>query len=213
MINRILYFFDPLCGWCYGFSNHLSSFYEKYKDSYDFEVITGGMIQRADARPIASMSQYIIDSYKRIENMSGAKFGQGYLDRVSEGSAVYESDTPSLMYHFFTSTANADKVKCAAEIQRLIFSEGIDPSDHMAYSALADSYGVEASSLGEVLSDTGVIEAYESSLYTRQQFGVEGFPFTIVEIEGEYYLLARGFVPSAELDRILQKAHEYHDRK
>jgi protein-disulfide isomerase-like protein with CxxC motif len=51
---------------------------------------------------------------------------------------------------------------------------------------------------------------YESDLYTTQQFGVAGFPLAIVQLDGEYYQLARGFRSHEELEVILEKAVDYH---
>ena len=213
MKHRVLYFFDPVCGWCYGFSKHLRAFYDEYRNDYEFEVITGGMVPKAHAQPIAHMAEFLSDAYKRVEAMSGAKFGMPYLDRVRDGQTIFESDTPSLMYHFFTGKHGADTVHCAGDVQDLIFGRGIDPSDVLAYAPLAEKYGVDPGYLTQVTADEEVHKMYEMSMYTKQQFGVEGFPFTIVEIEGEYYLLARGFTPIEELKSTFIKAEEYHNKK
>jgi putative protein-disulfide isomerase len=54
---EIIYVFDPLCGWCYGFSPVIKQAYDTYKDKADFKVITGGMIIGDQISPIGKMAE------------------------------------------------------------------------------------------------------------------------------------------------------------
>lgn len=79
MTPRIIYCYDAYCGWCYGFSPVIKTIYEKYKDQFEFETISGGMIPVESTQHIGVISNYILDAYKTVENMTGVKFGEDYL--------------------------------------------------------------------------------------------------------------------------------------
>ena len=65
---RIIYFFDTLCGWCYGFSPVIKQIADKYGDEFDFEVISGGMMMGERVQPASVMADYILNAYKTVEN-------------------------------------------------------------------------------------------------------------------------------------------------
>ena len=73
----IIYVYDALCGWCYGFSPVIKQVFEKYQAQFDFEVISGGMILGERQGPIGEVAAYIKGAYKTVEDTTGVKFGEG----------------------------------------------------------------------------------------------------------------------------------------
>jgi len=210
MANEIIYFFDPICGWCYGFSSHFSAFYDAHKDDYALKVITGGMVRNEQVVPIRDKADYLREAYIKVEEMSGAKFGQAFLERLEEGSTNYGSDVASLVFHALSIDNPVSRAELAKEIQQAIYIDGVDPMDINSYVTIAGKYDITPSELERRVASEDVQLMYESDLYTTQQFGVAGFPFAIVQLDGEYYQLARGFRSHEELEIILEKAIEYH---
>ncbi|HET8830003.1 MAG TPA: DsbA family protein, partial [Pelobium sp.] len=83
MINNkleIIYVYDALCGWCYGFSDVMTKLYHEYKNDFDFEVISGGMILGDREGPISGTAELIKTHLPRVEETTGVVFGQGFWD-------------------------------------------------------------------------------------------------------------------------------------
>ncbi|MGZ5189985.1 MAG: DsbA family protein, partial [Flavisolibacter sp.] len=78
----IYYCYDPYCGWCYGFSPVIKRFYKKNKDRFAFDVLSGGMIMPDEPVHFAPMAKYIQGAYKRVEELTGVKFGEDFLWHV-----------------------------------------------------------------------------------------------------------------------------------
>lgn len=57
--SEIIYVFDPLCGWCYGFSPVIKQAYDSYKDKADFKVLAGGMVIGDQIGPIGRISEFL----------------------------------------------------------------------------------------------------------------------------------------------------------
>ena len=55
----IIYCYDAWCGWCYGFSPVIKALHEKYKNQFDFEPLSGGMIPVESTQPIGNIAGYI----------------------------------------------------------------------------------------------------------------------------------------------------------
>ena len=75
----IYYCYDAWCGWCYGFSPVIKQLEVEFNDKLSFEVLSGGMIPADNPKPIRAMAGYISEGYRRVEEMTGVKFGADYL--------------------------------------------------------------------------------------------------------------------------------------
>lgn len=211
--NAVHYFFDPVCSWCFGFSAHMSEFYARHRNELRFEVYTGGMVQDASSEAGRQKAPYIREVLQRIQDLTGATFGRKYLQRLEQGTSIYSSEVPSKMFHALSAHMPGRKPEIASAIQELIYLDGIDPFDESAYVPLAEKFGLPVSSVKTAIGSGEIERRYEEDRYTTRQFGVQSFPFTLVELDGEYYLLAKGFAPIDILDKTLQAAVAYHARK
>ncbi|HEY0356495.1 MAG TPA: hypothetical protein VGC29_09840, partial [Flavisolibacter sp.] len=80
----ILYYcYDAYCGWCYGFSPVISRIAREYEGKLGFEVLSGGMIMPEQPVHFAPMAKYIQGAYKRVEELTGIKFGEDFLWHVN----------------------------------------------------------------------------------------------------------------------------------
>src|SRR6478672_4940528 len=75
----IIYCYDAYCGWCYGFSKVMKRVYEEFKEKYEFEVLSGGMIFEESPRHISAIATYIQGAYKTVEERTGIRFGEDFL--------------------------------------------------------------------------------------------------------------------------------------
>ena len=77
---KLIYYFDALCGWCYGFSPVVSKLQETYKNKIDFEVISGGLFLGNRVGTVNDVAPYIkAGAYKSVESRTGVKFGKSFF--------------------------------------------------------------------------------------------------------------------------------------
>ena len=80
---KLIYYFDALCGWCYGFSPVMSKVQEKYSGKLDIEVVSGGLFLGKRAGGVNEVAPHIkAGAYKSVERRTGVKFGQTFLEDV-----------------------------------------------------------------------------------------------------------------------------------
>jgi putative protein-disulfide isomerase len=198
------YFYDPLCSWCYGFSPVIKAFQEKYKSEMDFEIISGGMVKGESERPIGELAHFLKDAHKRIEDTSGVKFGPRFIDLMEEGTTVFSSIPGAVALSVFKSFDEEKAISYASDIQYAIYYDGIDPNNEEAYAQLASKYEI---SVDEFLSRMGQ-DAYRKDAYddfsVAQQFGIKGYPSTVLFAKDEYFLLNRGFTKLENLEKTLK---------
>ncbi len=82
MQPTVIYVYDALCGWCYGFSPLMQRLEAAYKDKVAFTVLSGGMVPPEHAQPVAAKAGYIAGAYKTVEEYTGVTFGAAYLKHI-----------------------------------------------------------------------------------------------------------------------------------
>lgn len=202
---KIIYVYDALCGWCYGFSPVMQQLYEEHNDDYAFEVIAGGMITGERIGPIGEVAPYIKEAYKEVEHRTGVKFGKAFLENVlEEGNTVFTSIPPSIALALFKRERPEEAVLFATRVQKAIYYEGMPPGDWSAYGPLVEEFGLDgAAFVASMQSEEGAVLA-EADFQRAQAFGVSGFPTVIVQQGDEYFLIARGYTDFNILNTRLQ---------
>jgi len=199
---KIVYVYDALCGWCYGFSPVMVQFYEKYKDKVDFEVISGGMITGDRIGPIGEVASYIRWAYKDVENATGIKFGSQFLNQTLEnGEAIFTSIPPAIALSVFKETKPEQSIPFASELQKAIYYDGIEPENLEAYGEIAEKFGLNAKSFVTKMKDpfykNKALEDFEKSA----KLNVSGFPTLFIKMDGTYRKIGSGYMPLSKLYR------------
>src|SRR5215217_7476290 len=83
MLPILIYCYDAYCGWCYGFSPVMKKISLVYKDIFQMEVLSGGMILPEKPVPILATASYIKKTYKQVEELTGVRFGADYLWHIN----------------------------------------------------------------------------------------------------------------------------------
>lgn len=199
---------DPLCGWCYGFSNVMQQLREKYKDTYDFQVIPGGMITGQRVAPVSEMADYILGAYKRVEDLAGVKFGEPYLDLLREGTEMNNSEPPCRAIHTFREMIPEKVLSFTHQLQLKMFLEGKSWNSDDTYRELATEFDIDPD---EFITN---MHSEESKYGTQQDFqwvqaaGISGFPCTVVQTGGKYYMLAQGYKPLEIVEEVLTNVNK-----
>ncbi|HJY22132.1 MAG TPA: hypothetical protein VJ279_04560, partial [Hanamia sp.] len=142
-MKTLIYCYDAYCGWCYGFSEVIKKINSEYKNKLEFEVLSGGMILPEEPVPISATAKYIDQEYKRVEELTNAKFGEDYLWHIkhSDQSDWFpNSEKPAIALCVFKDFYPDQQVSFAADLQYALHFEGRDLTDDEAYRLLLYKY-------------------------------------------------------------------------
>lgn len=199
---KIIYVYDALCGWCYGFSPVMQQFYEKYQAELDFEVVSGGMVTKDRIGPIGEVAGYISWAYKKVEDATGVRFGTSFLQGVlRDGKAIFTSIPPSIALSVFKTHFPEQSVAFAARLQRAIYYDGIEPANFSEYGKLAAEFGLDASHFVTEMQTEKSAALTQSEFALSEQLGVTGFPTVFTLYDNKVIPVARGYVPFEQLER------------
>jgi putative protein-disulfide isomerase len=203
----LYYVYDPLCGWCYGFSPVITKIQENWKDKIDIEVISGGMILEDRVGPVSEVAPYIKTAYKRVEETTGVTFGEAYLvDLLGEGKTIMNSWYLCVAMTVFKSSDKKNQLAFASALQKAVYFDGMAPEDTEAIARLAETFGLDAKAFKESMDSEEMKYATKQEFQFAQDLSATGFPTLVIKVGEEYFLMARGYVSYEVLSERLEKA-------
>lgn len=206
--DTIYYVFDPMCGWCYGFSHVIQEAAKAYENDFEFVVISGGMVVGEREGPIGDFADYILGVYKRLEETTGVKVGEPYLQKLRDKSLYSSSVVPSIAMKVFEEFKPNKMVEFAGAIQKAMFVDGLDLRSDEVYKKLVQPYGIDTTVfLNKLHSDEYRKKAFDGFKQSAQ-LGVQGFPAVLAQKNGKYYRISNGFVDKKQLFATLTKLKE-----
>lgn len=206
---HFIYVYDPLCGWCYGFSPVITSLWKEYSERATLEVVTGGMVRGDRVGPLSNIAHYIQDAYKRVEAYSGVTFGDPYLNELFGQGEVWQDSEPACLVHAALKVSRPELcLDFAAEVQKAIYYEGIPPTDPEKLIATALRIGADEKSLRLTLSDPHTHQAMIDDFNRAEGLGVQGFPTLLMELDNRRYVLTRGYASLEDLKSRISQIFE-----
>lgn len=193
----VIYCYDAYCGWCYGFSPVMKKIAEEYKDSFDIEVFSGGMMIGENKMPIEKIGPYIQGAYKRVEELTGIKFGEDFLWHVfnpDKSDWIMNSEKPAIALCIFKDIYPDRQLDFASDLQYGLNYEGRDLDDDEAYRHLLEKYKLDVDDFYNKLKSTEYKEKAYYEFALCKQLQVTGFPTVLLQLsDSKFYLISRGF--------------------
>jgi putative protein-disulfide isomerase len=197
MQPTIYYCYDAYCGWCYGFSPVIKTVAKEYENRLAFEALSGGMILPETPQHFGAMATYIQTAYKRVEELTGVKFGEDFLWHVfnpDQTDWYPHSEMPAIALCILKEYRPEKAVHIASDLQYALNFEGRDLTDKEAYRHLLANYNVPEDEFYTKLKS----EEYKEKAYYEfalvKQLQVTGYPTVLLQMsDSKFYLLTQGF--------------------
>jgi len=195
MKPTLIYVYDPLCGWCYGFHPVMEKIHKRFGDRLTIDIKVGGLAVGDRAQAINEGFSYIKDGLQQVEKSTGIEFGQNFKLLVDEGSYMYDSMPPCRAQKTMNDLAPGNALSFAGTLQNALFRDGKNLNKWSTYEELISDYDVNADDFKlRFESDELQTELIDEFTWCRNQ-GATGFPSLLIQIEDETSLMARGYRP------------------
>lgn len=202
----IIYVYDTLCGWCYGFSPVIKQVFEKYQDQFNFEVISGGMVLGEREGPIGEVAPYIKRAFKTVEDTAGVKFGEHFVNVVlEEGTQYFSSEKPAIALSVFKAYQPNHAILFAHDLQTAIYHDGLDLSKDENYIALVEKHQINGQEFLEKLNSEEFKQAAYYDFALARQLQVTGYPAVLIKTgDRNFYMIAKGYTDLETIELRIQ---------
>lgn len=185
-MSTLHYFYDPLCGWCYGAAPLIRA----ARTLMPIRAHGGGMMAgERQQRVTPQLRDYVMPHDARIAQASGQPFGKAYFDGLlRDETALFDSEPPIAAILAAEEMAG-NGLDMLARLQTAHYVEGQHISDHDTLVTLAATLGINASLFHATLTrvEDGIVQdhiAATQRLMAEQ--GISGFPTLLSEHEGHF---------------------------
>jgi len=200
---EIIYLFDPLCGWCYGFGPHMNEF-AQHHPQFKYTVLSGGMVTGERVGPLAQIAPYIREGVKRVEELSGVKFGEAFLaDLNGAGKTHMDSTPPSKAFVILKESLPEKAVELAHAVQAAFYRDGLDFNDAASYATVCDSFGIDFQAFTQKFNSMEYQLATKDEFNEAARYGVSGYPTVVARFGTQYFMLGHGFTKATQLSQTL----------
>ena len=203
--SKIVYFYDALCGWCYGFSPVIQRIHEVYAEKFDFEIISGGLKLGDGVGPIGVVAPYIkAGAYKVVEERCGVTFGEEFVKGpLEEGKMILNSLPPAIALSIVKDQKPEEAFAFASVLHKAIYVDGLHPENIAGYGTYASNIGLNAADFVVDMQKSTYEELAQSDFQLARHFGINGFPAMIGIKEETAYMITRGYVPFESVASLL----------
>jgi len=183
--KHFIYFADPMCSWCYGFSPVITELSRRFAGRLPVKLIMGGL-RAGNSRPMRPEDKdYIRGAWTRVGEASGQPFDLSFFDR---DGFVYDTEPACRAVVAMRRLAPEKALSFMGAIQRAFYAHNQDVTQADVLAEIADrEAGIDRPEFtAEFLGGETRNETFRDFL-TSQQAGVEGFPFLAAGNEAEGY--------------------------
>lgn len=206
MKPKLYYIFDPICGWCFGFSPVIRKLESAWADRIEFDVISGGMILGDRVGPVRNFAHIIRSGKTRLEETTGVTFGDAFLTGIlDEGSTVFGSLKPTIALCVANDMAPKRATEFASALQTAIYVDGMKPELTESYREWATSLGLDADDFIKRMDFPHYEMVANKGFAQSSAWGIQGFPSVVLFHEEKGYLIARGYMPYEALNQTLSE--------
>lgn len=180
-MKAILYYVhDPMCSWCWGFSQALSELLEGLPKEIEVRRILGGLAADSDIPMPANMQGSLKGNWSRIEeSISGVKFNFDFWSQNTPKRSTYPACRAVIAAR--EQGKRFDKMMTAA-IQRAYYKQARNPSENLVLLQLAEELDLEMIRFSADLNSNETEKKLQQEISLSQELYIESYPSLAIKL-------------------------------
>jgi putative protein-disulfide isomerase len=200
---QMVYFSDPMCSWCYGFSPVIAALAEQFEDRLPLRVVMGGL-RAGNAAPMTPADKdYIRNAWTRVAAATGQPFDLSFFAR---DGFTYDTEPACRAVVASRRLQPAMALPFQARVSRAFYAENRDMTSTAEILDVAEEAGFDRSRFSETFAAPATHNETFRDFLTAQELGIRGFPTLIAGSEQKgYALVTNGYRPLDDLAQPLER--------
>ncbi|HWF01830.1 MAG TPA: DsbA family protein [Caulobacteraceae bacterium] len=194
--THLIYFSDPMCSWCWGFSPVIEAIEEVWGDELPIRLVMGGLRPGPHEAMSDEARLELRSHWRHVTEASGQPFGPLAL---SHSGFVYDTDPAARAVVVVRRNAPDKALAFLRRLHRAFYVEGLDITDAGQLCELAAEIDLDRGAFGADLQSQETRQETWRDYAIAQRGGVRGFPTLIIGPRGDgaFSMVTRGFQPAA----------------
>jgi putative protein-disulfide isomerase len=204
----LVYGFDPICGWCFGFRSAVATMRKTLAGRFPWRVACGGLVTGERIKPIGETRDYLVHGMAMVESRTDARFGDGFKQGLlARGTWISTSEPGCRAVLLVQQMEGAEKaLDFGAELSRAFYVDGRPTDDVDALRSVAKATKVDAGKLLEAWSAPGAEHRTWEAFSTARSQGVVSYPSMFLDRGRGLEPLFSGCLPAKEALALIERA-------
>lgn len=202
--NKLIYFGDAMCSWCWGITNNLDKLKDQYADQFDFELVLGGLRPGGGDQWTPAFRNMLKGHWEHVEKASGQPFDYSFFEQENFN---YDTEPPARAVRVVRDLSPEKEWGFYKALQHLFYAQNKDISNISILKEQCEQLAIDANQFETLFASPGYKQLVKQDFIKAQQFGISGFPTVVLKKGEEYYAVCRGYSAyeqmKANIDSIL----------
>ena len=170
---QIVYVADPMCSWCYGFSDTIRALADQFSGRMDVWPLMGGL-RAGNTQPMSKQDRaYIREAWGNVEAASGKPFDYDFFKMPN---FVYDTEPACRAIVTMRYMHPEKTLDFLAFISRSFYAQGYNITDPQILISLAGKFGVDQERFARGIKLPDLATATRQDFEIAKALGVQGFP-------------------------------------
>lgn len=189
----LLYFADPMCSWCWGFSPVITEVAERFANDVPIQLVMGGLRAGNEKAMTDEDKSYIRGHWEHVQERTGALFDFDFFER---DGFVYDTEPACRAVVTARSFDASLGLRMLRRVSEAFYMKGEDTTDRDTLVALAGLEGLDVAAYGERFDSKDAEMITKIDFEIAGQVGVSGFPTLLAGTPGEGFgIVTQGYQP------------------
>lgn len=201
---HLIYFADPMCSWCYGFSPVIGQIRQAFGRSLPIRLVMGGLRPGTDTPTTEKAKTELVGHWGHVHEATGLPFDGAVLDRPG---FLYDTDPAARAVVRVRREDPEKALVYLGRVQQAFYAQNQDVTKAETLADLAAELGVDRQAfLADFETDDLKHETW-ADYGTSQRAGVTGFPTLVAgpSADGTYGVVTRGYQPAEQVLPVLHR--------
>ncbi|MCB1506583.1 MAG: DsbA family protein [Hyphomicrobiaceae bacterium] len=200
--RHLVYFADPMCSWCWGFSPVINGLADHFGDRLPVTIIIGGLRPGTKSPMTDAMKSEIRNHWEHVQNRTGQPFDFSFFDRQG---FVYDTEPADRAIVVMRLLNPRVMLAYLNSVQRAFYAENRDVTSDAVLADIAAEHGLDRERFLLALGTEQARIATQQDFETARASGVTGFPTLYAgDTESGYAMVTTGYRPLDGLPEILE---------
>ena len=203
---ELLYFTDPMCSWCYGFSPVLRELRQRHPDRFSLSLITGGLRPDETRAMPAHMGLEIASHWKHVQEASGRDFDFSFFEKYP--GFVYDTSPASRAVVAAWRMRNDCALDYQDELQKLFYARAENPTILQTFERAAAGIELDVEEFRDMYNDKQTEDIVRGNFGLSFELGIRAFPTLCARRDHELFIVTQVYLPYDMLEERLRKVGE-----
>lgn len=201
---KIIYVGDPMCSWCYGIAPEYTKLLERFDGELEFELVMGGL-RPYNTQTMPELKDFLKEHWHEVNERSGQEFSYGILD---DANITYDTEPPSRATVVVRHLDPSKEIEFFKKSQTLFYKENKNMHLTESYFDLLDELGIDKEAFANLFNSDEMKLKIKEDFMRANALNANSFPTVILEHNGQYYPVAKGYSTSEKMIARVEKILE-----